>query len=888
MITLLLNLFRFVGLRHLQLKPARTILTILGVSLGIMLFVGINVINQSTLSAFRENIDAVAGKAQLTVSAGDAGFSETILEKIEKTAGIRHSVPMIEARGFLAGPQKAGQSLVILGVDLLREQSVRTYKMSDEQVVDDPLVFLNQPDSIILTREFAREHGLALDSTFELATANGKKRFTVRGLLSPQGPARAYGGAIALMDIDGARMTFGKEGKIDRVDLVLKEGIPPENATALLRERLGESFRIERPEGRSESMERMVEAFQKMLQFFSTLALLVGIFLVANSISISVAERRKEIATLRALGASRRSVLTLFLSEAAAMGAMGALLGAFAGRVFAGSLIGLVTRAMSSQYLTPIQVQRLTFGAREVLLALALGASASLLAALWPALRATRIHPLEALKTASAADATGQKSWLNLAPWVGTMLLIYVWIAAEKLWGIRYPWLEPLNQAAAMIGSALVAPAIVSALLRAWGALAAQRARRSASDFSSRGARSQDILSRLSRDQLLRNPQRTGVNVMSLMVGLMLVILVASVNVSFRTTIMSWFGKVLRADLLVSSQGRMISYQTQPLHEKLGWEIAKIPGLVIAPGKPAMGMRFIHLDYNGIKLGMKAWDRPIAGKSYSAFVFKDFLTQEAAQKAGDELYDSKEPVVFVSENFTLRHRLGTGDFLELKTPSGILRAKIIGIVTDFASPEGVVYMSRDQYKRYWQDPLVSVFALEVAPGASAQEVRKSIDATLGSSLNLTVVSNAEIKQQLTETIDQSFAYTSAIQVAALLVGLLGLINTLLISVLERTREIGMMRAVGMTRVQLIRMILQESCILGALGAVAAILLGSWLAWLWVTHTQAHILGWIVAFHFPWSAILTTLGAGIGVALLAGFFPARRAAYFEICDALDYD
>ena len=137
--------------------------------------------------------------------------------------------------------------------------------------------------------------------------------------------------------------------------------------------------------------------------------------------------------------------------------------------------------------------------------------------------------------------------------------------------------------------------------------------------------------------------------------------------------------------------------------------------------------------------------------------------------------------------------------------------------------------------------------------------------------------------------------TDGITIAATVIGIItlfgagiGLMNIMLVSVAERTREIGMMRAVGMTRVQLIRMILQESCILGALGAVAAILLGSWLAWLWVTHTQAHILGWIVAFHFPWFAILTTLGAGIGVALLAGFFPARRAAYFEICDALDYD
>ncbi|NDC39894.1 MAG: FtsX-like permease family protein, partial [Proteobacteria bacterium] len=338
-------------------------------------------------------------------------------------------------------------------------------------------------------------------------------------------------------------------GKLDRVDLVLREGVTPESALVTLQQRLGPSLQIERPEGRSESMERMVQAFQQMLRFFSTLALLVGIFLVANSISISVAERKKEIATLRALGASRRSVLTLFLSEAITMGALGSLLGAGCGRIFAGALVGMVTRAMSAQYLTPIQVHKITFGSKEVLGAVLLGSLASGVAALWPALRATQIHPLEALKTSSGSLSERQSRVQNLIPAIGILLLSYVWIAAQNLWGVRYSWVEPLNQAAAMLGSALVAPSIVSTILRLWRFWDSEPKASSQTQALGSG----NIISRLSRDQLLRNPQRTGVNVMSLMVGLMLVILIASVNTSFQTTIMSWFGKVLRADLLVSS-----------------------------------------------------------------------------------------------------------------------------------------------------------------------------------------------------------------------------------------------------------------------------------------------------------------------------------------------
>jgi putative ABC transport system permease protein len=216
----MLNLFRYVGIRHLQMKPIRTLLTTLGVSLGVALFIAIEIINQSTLSSFKENVEAVAGKAKLTISAGDAGFAEEKLDIIKKVPGVRSAVPMIESRAYFTDSEGNNDTLMVLGVDLLQEQSVRTYKTSDEQIIDDPLVFLNQPDSLIVTHGFADAHHFHQDSTFNLSTAHGTQKFTVRGLLSPEGPAKAFGGAIAIMDIDGARVSwtawtsFPKRGKM--------------------------------------------------------------------------------------------------------------------------------------------------------------------------------------------------------------------------------------------------------------------------------------------------------------------------------------------------------------------------------------------------------------------------------------------------------------------------------------------------------------------------------------------------------------------------------------------------------------------------------------------------------------------------------------------------
>ena len=206
------NLLRYIGLPHFKLKPIRSLLTLLGVSFGIALYVAIAIINHSTKNSMRENIEAVAGKAKLTISAGTTGFNENKLEIIKKITGVKFAVPMVEARAYFADQESVG-SLYVLGVDLLQEQSIRTYKTTENKTIDDPLIFLNQPDSIIITRKLAEERNLEINSKMSLATANGLRTFTVRGILQAEGTARAYGGSLAIMDIDGAMLTFGKDTK---------------------------------------------------------------------------------------------------------------------------------------------------------------------------------------------------------------------------------------------------------------------------------------------------------------------------------------------------------------------------------------------------------------------------------------------------------------------------------------------------------------------------------------------------------------------------------------------------------------------------------------------------------------------------------------------------
>ena len=918
----MINAFRFLSLRHLTSKPSRYLLTALGVACGVALYLAVALINRATLNSFRETVESLTGKAQLTVLGPESGFEEGLSEELRDVEGVKSAVPMVETRAWFTGGDGQQRSLAILGIDLLQESAVRSYESRGQDVIDDPLVFLNNPDSVVLTTRFAAEHGLKLDSRFKLSTAFGAREFVVRGLLEPEGPAKAYGGALAIMDIDGARYSFGKEGKVDRIDIVVDKGADLDAVTRRLQERLGPAYRVERPDAQAKSLGKMVESYQALLGFFSLLALLVGIFLVANAVSVAVAERRREIGTLRALGATRLSIVAVFLGEALALGLVGAAAGIALGRALAGGLVASVARSMSVQFVTPIQVSDVRLDAAQAGAGIAVGALAALLAALVPAIRTVQVHPLEALRPPVFDDQDDAGRLSRLSRLAGVGMLVALLVSSRLGLAGKVALFETLDPLFAIGGALLAGPWFVAALVRG---LRAGLARWSSSTGSRRspgegapagestapsvgleggeqvrgsldseapaprlyardGRGAAATVLRLACDNLLRNPKRTGSNVMSLMVGLMLVVVLSTMSASFKDSVSGWFARILQWDLLVSAAGNLAATNVQPLHEEVARELAAVEGVEANAGGTIFAMRFSRTGYAGKQIGLKAFDRPGSPVEYGIFDVKGRPPEEATR----ELFDSTEPAAMVSENFALHFGKREGDTLELDTPSGKERFRIVAQVTDFASPEGVVYLTRDTYKRLWKEPLVTGFGVRVAPGADVAKVRRELDERFGKSRGFVIASSGELRQDAERSLEEAFAATHAIELAALLVGLLGLLNTLLVSVMERFRELGMLRAIGMSRAQLAGMVFAESAILGVFGALVAALLGAYVSWAWLVGSLSQMIGWVIAFRFPWSAVGLTLLAGIAVAVLAGWLPSKRAAALEIREALDYE
>jgi putative ABC transport system permease protein len=343
-------LLRLISWPYFRKHVLRSLLTTAGIVLGVAVFVGMHTANQSVLFAFSRTVDRIAGKTELQVTAGETGFDEAVLEKVQASPSVRVAVPVIEA---VVDTKIAGEgNILVLGVDMTGDRSLRDYDLDsgDEAVVDDPLVFLAQPDSLILTREFADKNRIAIGRRLPLDTAEGDKAFTVRGIMKSSGLTTAFGGNLAIMDIYAAQKMFGRGRKFDRIDLAVKEGRTIVEAEGELRALLGPGFQVDPPSGRGQQFEQMLAAYSIMVSVSSVFALFIGMFIIYNSFAIAVAERRAEIGILRALGATRRQIRLLFLGESAVTGLVGSLAGLAFGLLIARGIAASIGTLISDVY----------------------------------------------------------------------------------------------------------------------------------------------------------------------------------------------------------------------------------------------------------------------------------------------------------------------------------------------------------------------------------------------------------------------------------------------------------------------------------------------------------------------------------------------------------
>jgi putative ABC transport system permease protein len=849
-----LILLRLISWQYVRKHLARTLLTLTGIALGVAVFVGMHTANQSVVFAFRQTIDRIAGATQLQVSAGEPGFEESVLERVQGTPGVRVAVPVIEA---VVSPENRGQGdLLILGVDMTGDRSLRKYDLEGgDDVIDDPLVFLAQPDSLIVTKPFAERNGLSSGSRIPLSTMQGPKTFTVRGIMKSGGLTSAFGGNVAVMDIYAAQKMFGRGRMFDRIDLAVNDGASIDQVRKELESRLGQGFQVETPESRGRQFESIAAVYRMSANVTSLFALFIGMFIIYNTFAIAVTQRRSEIGILRALGATRGQIRTLFLGESAVAGIVASAVGVGAGIALARAMARYISSFMGEVYGIGERAEQIATDPRLIGLALLIGSATSLLAALIPARNAARVDPVKALQKGKYQVLTVGENRIRQ--------MVAFLLAATAIGFVL------AGQHGGTLYAGYMLAVLAAVLMTPWASLQISKMLRSPLKWI------RPVEGTLAADSLIQSPRRTSGVVAALMLSIALVVALGGLARASYRSITKWFDMELNPDLFISTS-ESATKRSYRFPESVGAEITQTSGVELV--QPVRSARLM-LDGSPVMLvatnllSLRSRIEPLVVKGDSWGMFRDAAAGKGA---------------IISDNLaTLRH-LHLGDQLDLPTPTGNLRLPIAGIVTDYSDQLGTILMDRSVYKQRWNDSGVNLFRVYVKKGVSEQVVRQELLKRLSSQTRLFVLTNHDLRQYILNITDQWFGLTYVQIAVAILVAVLGIVNTLTVSIMDRRRELGVLRAVGALRAQIRHTIWLESLAIGFLGTVLGLALGAIQLYYSLEITRRDVAGLRLGYEYPAAVAAVVLPIILGAALASAIGPGESAVRGSLVEALEYE
>ena len=871
------NLLRLF-IRNVGRSRLRFTLTLLGVVLGTSLFVSVTSINEAVREVLDSDVRSLSAGAPLNITSRSGFFYEDVLERARAVAGVERASGTLESKIQYVRNDGSVEPITVLGIDLLAASAMKHLQFSKESRIDDPLVFLNQPDSIVLNREFAARNSWKLDSKVRFRTVAGMRTFTVRGLVDPVGIARAFGGKFALMDIDGARRMFDAPDRLNRVDLYLKPERRDDASVNAIRAEvqsaLGSGYIAERPEVQSEQLGQLVRGIQALQSLISVMGLLVGGVIVFITIRMSVIEQRKSLALFRCIGATRSQIFSLVLIEAIAIGILGSLIGIVLSPALTESFLGSMLDALETGASVRPEGVVVSLTLARAAIGLGVGVFVSCLAAFAPARRAARIQPLEGLtenSEPSVSSGPGRASDFRGTLAIGGLLLGFSLVSARFAWSVASKPVNYVTRLGLIVGPALICVYLTFAIV---GWLDRKR-------FFARS-----VPLGMGLKNILAARGKLASTVVLLAIGIGFMMLVNGISESFETSATEWAEERYRADFTVVSTLQAFSGAKNPFSASIGRSLLATDGVrKFDATREGLFSRSIHYLYRGKKIRLLAIDHPppFAELQYQ---YRD-LTGEK-RPIGPEFFGGREQIL-ISENFRARNRdIDVGSELVLDTPKGSISFRVAGIFREYSTSAGAFLMAREVYERLWKDPTIDEIQLFADPhldpsGKRALEGR--LQARIGIDSSLQVWSNDLILRESKTVLNRSFRFSRAIEKVTLLIILFGLTNTFLAHALGRTREIGLLRAIGATSLQIWAMVLGEAFVLSGLVGTGATMIGSVGAYTFLTYTVGPLFGWVVDYRFRPVTIAAIILTAIAVSLLASLYPTRRILRSSVVGSL---
>jgi len=853
------GLFGKLARRYLLGKKGRSLMTLLGIALGVTMVVAVFLLNSAILASYENLLAATAGKADLQVSATTGfGFPERLLDEAQQATGVATAAPAVTSSSpVTAGGKQSGATFY--GIIPERDRQVREYNMSAGRL---PASGASRETAVSL--DLAKALSITEGSKLSLLTTKGMTEFTVVGIFDAGGTARGALGPFGVMDLKTAQEVFAKEGKLDLIDLILAPNADPASTETALAEALGPQVRVGTPVERSKDMQKLLDSVTFVLTLAGSLSLFAGAFIIYTNVSMGVAERRRDLSILRALGMRRGEVLRLVLLEAGFLGFLGACLGLTWGYGLAATL----AQQMGSQFLKGygLEVAAVTLSAGTALVAFAVGTGTAVFAAFGPARETVRVTPVDAMRPDGGASGKRERNGWGRA----LAGLAFITVGALGVW-LTWPresMLSPLMLrfwglllATMLLGMVIALPALLPVINR-WllrpllqGVLG--------------------ITGRLASDNLVRQPRRTAATICSLMVSLTYMVAMGGVSASQIGTFDRWYEKTVAWDMNISTSYTAIGAMVEmdPAFER---ELAAIDGVrLVSPQK--MG-RVILAD--GEQAFMQVFDHRLL-RQYSQTILDEgepAAAIDAMERGGHAI---------ISPAVARRLNVGLGDRMTVPAPGGTLDLTVAGIMTDITPYGGTVQIDRQDYLTHWKDQTSTNIAVMVEPGEEPAEVKERIIKHFEGRAPLTVRLNQEFWSELRAQYDGFYKLMDGLIWIAVVVSGLAIANTLFSSILERRREVGVMRAVGTRRGEVMRVVVGEAFGTGLIGGLIGVMAGLVLHWVMTTSTE-FINGTSSDWIISWSSIGMAAGVSLLLAPLVGFLPARWAARMDVVDALRYE
>jgi len=832
------------SIRYLIQRPWQAGLSILGIVLGVAVVISIDLANQSASKAFELSMESVAGKATHHIVGSPSELPDSLYFKLRLEHNIRNIAPIVE--GFVTTESNPPRTFTLLGVDPFVEQPFRPFLSNLHNLQIDGLSdFFTRPGTVLISSFTAKQMGLTNGDEISIRVDGVKKYIKILFFTEFENNqiSRALE-SVLIADIASAQEIMNMIGKLSRIDLIIPDTEKGKTQLERINDILPSSAAIIRSETRSKTAGQLVEAFKLNLTAMSLLALVVGMFLIYNTMTFSVVQRRTYIGLLRSIGVTRKEIFSIILNEAIFLGLIGSIIGIFLGMMLAKGMVQLVSQTINDLYFV-LNVRELQITPFSFFKGFLLGVGASFFSALKPAREATSAPPRVVISRSILESKTRKK--IPLYTIVGTLFLVL---------GIIFLIIPGKNIIIGfgsilliILGFTFYTPLAIVIFMRFLHPILGN---------------SYGILARMASKGIETQISRTTVAIAALGIAVSASVGVSTMTKSMRATIVHWLETTLEADIYISPPSLVARRNDATLNPGLVEKITKINGVKNVNFYRAIQVQSDNdiIQISGLNITKPTFDHIRFKEGDPTKIWNQFQKNEA---------------IIVTEPYAYKNNVKLGSMILLPTNQGIQEFQVVGIYYDYSSDIGFVTMSFTTLAKYWDVKEISGITVYLEDPANNDQIINEIRGIFSSNEEILVRSNRFLLDTSIEIFDRTFLITKVLQILAIFVAFIGILSALMAMQLERMREFGVLRANGLTPKQLWKLVTLQTGLMGFSSGLLALPMGNVLALILIYIINKRSFGWTLQFQFLPEVMVQAIVLSLAAAIIAGIYPAFKMA-----------